>query len=522
MSDRKFYITTAINYVNGPPHLGHAYEAIVADVIARFRRLDGFDTYFLTGTDEHGQKVEKTAVASGKQPQQFCDDISGMFRAMDAAFNISHDDFIRTTEERHKKGAQELWRQLEAKGDIYLGGYKGWYSTRDEAFYAEDETEKRPDGKRYSRESGTEVEWMEEESYFFRLSAYTDKLLDYYEKHPDFIQPAFRKSELVNFVKQGLTDLSISRTSFKWGVPVPGNDRHIMYVWLDALANYMTALGYPDQDSAKYKKFWPCDIHLIGKDIVRFHAVYWPAFLLSAGLPLPKTILSHGHWISGGQKMSKSLGNVVSPEFMLQNYGLDQTRYFLMREMVFGQDGDYTHDLALARINADLANAFGNLCQRSLAQIAKNCEGKVPEHGTFTDDDKALLDKAGEKLLAGVRSDFDQFHFHKALEKIWGVVSDANIYIDTQAPWGLKKTDVARMGTVLYVLAEVIRNLGLIVQPFMPDSAAKILDQVAVTERGFNAMGAKHALKSGTPLPAPAGVFPRILSAEEQKKRGMA
>jgi methionyl-tRNA synthetase len=510
---KSFYITTAISYVNAAPHIGHAYEAIGADVMARFKRLDGYDVYFLTGTDEHGQKVEKSAKAAGKSPQQFADEIAALFSGMCDSLDVSYDQFIRTTADFHKKACQDIWQKMEANGDIYLNKYAGWYSTRDERFYTEDELTSLPDGKKISTETKTEVEWMEEESYFFKLSAYTERLLKLYEDQPDWIQPAFRKNEVVSFVKQGLHDLSISRTTFDWGVPVPGNDRHIMYVWVDALANYISALGYPDVNAEKFKKYWPCDVHLIGKDIIRFHAVYWPAFLMSAGLPLPKRIFGHGFLLTSGEKMSKSLGNVIAPKDLIAKYGVDAARYVLMREATFGQDGDISYELMTNRVNAELANNLGNLVQRTLSMIGKNCEGKVPEPGLLEDADKALLQKAGQEMLVQVRGEFEKMQFSRAIEEFISVSHAANLYIDEQAPWTLKKTNPARMATVLYVLAEVIRNLGLIIQPFTPTASQKMLDQVAVpaNERSFAFIGEAHALKAGTPLPAPSGVFPRIV-----------
>ena len=380
---KTFYITTAISYVNGPPHLGHAYEAISTDVIARFKRLDGYDVHFLTGTDEHGQKVERSAQKAGKAPKAFCDEISGLFQQMDRDLGISNDDFIRTTEPKHYRSSQAIWRKLEANGDIYLGKYAGWYSVRDEAFYGEDETEIR-DGRRFARPTGTEVDWVEEPSYFFRLSAYQDKLLALYESQPDFVSPPHRRNEIVSFVKQGLADLSISRTSFKWGVPVPGDEKHIMYVWLDALTNYITAVGYPDVESPAFKKWWPADVHIIGKDIVRFHTVYWPAFLMSAGVPLPKRVFGHGFLNIKGQKMSKSVGNVLAPAEMKAEFGLDPMRYFLMREVPYGSDGDISTDVIVHRINGDLANDLGNLAQRVLSFVAKNAGAAVPQPGPTT------------------------------------------------------------------------------------------------------------------------------------------
>jgi methionyl-tRNA synthetase len=524
MTKPHFYITTAISYVNGPPHLGHAYEAIAADVMARFKRLDGFDVYFLTGTDEHGQKVQKTALAQGKTPQALCDEIAALFIAMCAQLGVSNDQFIRTTNAAHKESCQVIWGKMQEAGDIYLNKYAGWYSERDEAFYGEDELETAADGKKVAKSTGTPVHWMEEESYFFKLSEYTQKLLDYYEAHPEFIQPAFRRNEVVSFVKQGLKDLSISRTSFDWGVKVPNSKNHIMYVWVDALTNYISAIGYPDDKKGDFKKYWPADVHLIGKDIVRFHTVYWPAFLMSAGLPIPKRVFGHGFLLTRGEKMSKSLGNVISPQDLVDRFGVDATRYGLMREVTFGQDGDITYELLGNRVNAELANNIGNLAQRTLSQVAKNCAGKVPAPGTLEDADHLLLDKAGQALLVLVRNEFEKMQFSRALEEIVHVANAANLYIDAQAPWTLKKTNPPRMETVLYVLCEVIRNLGIILQPFTPSAAGKVLDQVAVPadKRAFEFMGSPHALATGTALPPPAGVFPRYVEPEQAKNAASA
>lgn len=516
MTDKTFYITTAISYVNGPPHLGHAYEAISTDVIARFKRLDGYDVMFLTGTDEHGQKVEKTARSNGTEPRDFCDDIAGKFQAMTRSLNISNDDFIRTTEPRHHASVQEIWRRIEAKGDIYLGKYAGWYSVRDEAFFGEDELTKGEgdDKGKLFAPSGAEVEWVEEESYFFKLSEYGDKLLAHYDANPNFILPHYRRNEIVNFVKQGLTDLSISRTSFNWGIPVPGDDRHIMYVWLDALTNYITATGFPDEELESYKKYWPADVHVIGKDIMRFHTIYWPAFLMSAELPLPKRVFGHGFLNIEGQKMSKSLGNVITPAAMVDEFGLDQVRYFLMREVPYGNDGSFSKESMVNRINSDLANDLGNLGQRVLSMIAKNCEGKAPQPGAFTPEDEALISAAKGALLA-MRDAMETQAIHKMLEAIWKVVGDANRYVDQQAPWALKKTDPERMATVLYVLADVIRILGIYVQSTVPDSAANLLDQLSVPADARRFADVETALIPGTELPKPSPVFPRYVEAEE-------
>ncbi len=514
-NDKTFYITTPIYYVNDKPHLGHAYTTIACDVMARHKKLDGFETYFLTGTDEHGQKVQQAAEAKGVDPQAFTDEVSQVFRDLLPPLNIANNDFIRTTEARHKKACQELWKRLVKSGDIYLSKYAGWYAVRDEAYYGEDELKDGPNGKKIAP-SGAECEWVEEESYFFKLSAWQDKLLDLYTKQPDFIMPEARRNEVMSFVKSGLRDLSVSRTRLNWGVPVPDAPGHVMYVWIDALTNYISALGFPDETSSLYKKFWP-GVHVVGKDIIRFHTVYWPAFLMAAGIPIPQKVYAHGWWTIEGQKMSKSLGNVISPYDLIEQYGLDQSRYFLLREVPFGSDGDFSRAQAVSRINSDLANGLGNLCQRTLSMIAKNCDGKVPSHGDFTAEDKALLDIAQKTMISDLRKYFDQFAFHKGLEHIMKLVYDANAYIDTQAPWGLKKTDVARMGTVLYVLAETIRCLGIAMQSTTPESAAKILDQVAVSmdARTYEHVSPKHALKPGTALPAPEGVFPRIQVEEK-------
>lgn len=514
MTKPSFYVTTPIYYVNDKPHIGHAYTTIACDALARFKRLDGYDVKFLTGTDEHGLKVMQAAQKAEISPQALTDQVSVNFRDMMPQLNISNDQFIRTTDPAHKAAVQAIWQQMEAAGDIYMDNYGGWYATRDEAFYGEDELTTGEDGKKYGP-YGVPVEWVEEESYFFRLSAWQDRLLEFYEKHPEFIQPSYRRNEVTSFVKSGLRDLSISRTTFDWGVQVPGNEKHVMYVWVDALTNYISALGYPNTDAPEYKKFWPASVHMVGKDILRFHAVYWPAFLMSAGLPLPKTVFAHGWWTVEGQKMSKSLGNAISPQAMVDIFGVDQIRYALLREVSFGQDGDFSQKSIITRINAELANTIGNLAQRTLSQIAKNCDGKVPQPGILEDADHALLAQCGQDMLLAVRTEFDRLQFNKALEIIVQAANAANIYIDAQAPWTLKKTDTARMQTVLYVLAEAIRNIAIMLQPFCPDAAMRMLDQVAAPAeaRDFSHIGSLHSLKPGVTLPAPAGVFPRIVEA---------
>jgi methionyl-tRNA synthetase len=503
-----FYITTPIYYVNGAPHIGHAYTSIATDVVARFKRLDGYDVFFLTGTDEHGQKVEKAAADAGIDPQTFTDKGAADFRAMADAMNISYDDFIRTTEPRHKHSTAELWRRIAANGDIYLGHYEGWYAVRDEAFYDESELTTRPDGTRIAP-SGAPAEWVREPSYFFRLSAYQDRLLKLYEDNPEFVAPSSRRSEVLSFVKGGLRDLSISRTTFSWGIPVPDAPGHVMYVWLDALNNYVTACGFPDTTAPRWH-YWPADVHMVGKDIIRFHAVYWPAFLMAAGLPLPKRISSHGWWVVEGEKMSKSLGNVIEPRKLAETYGLDQIRYFLLREKPFGADGSMSHPAIVSRINVELANDLGNLAQRSLSLIARNCGGILPARAPHTEDDIALLTHV-EALPDLVRANIDRQTFHDGLEEIWKVIRAANGYIDRQAPWALNKTDKTRMNAVLRVLVDTIRTVATLLQPFMPSSMANMLDQLGVPQDARSFAALQTPLTDGTALPPPQGVFPRYV-----------
>lgn len=512
MAQPKFYITTAISYPNGAPHIGHAYEALATDAIARFHRLDGEDVYFLTGTDEHGLKMKQTAAKAGLAPRELADRNAALFKKLVAALNCSNDDFIRTTEPRHYRSSEEIWRRMEASGDIYKDSYSGWYSVRDEAYYAESETEVRPDNIRYGPQ-GTPVEWVEEESYFFRLSAYQDRLLALYEAHPNFIGPEERRNEVISFVKGGLRDLSVSRL-FDWGIPVPTDPRHVMYVWVDALTNYITGVGFPDDKSQSFTRYWPADLHVIGKDIVRFHAVYWPAFLISAGLALPRRVFAHGFLFNRGEKMSKSVGNVVDPFAMIEHYGVDPVRYFFLREVPFGQDGNYSHEAIVQRINADLANDLGNLAQRSLSMIARNAGGAVPEPGALERDDKLLLDQA-DALLEIARDAMKSQAIHQVLNAIWAVVADANRYFAAAAPWELRKSNPERMATVLWLTAEVVRQVAILVQPVMPASAGKLLDQLAVPagERQFASLGPRGRLKAGAPLPAPTGVFPRHVDA---------
>ena len=516
MTKKTFYTTTAISYPNGAPHIGHAYEALATDALARFKRLDGYDVMFLTGTDEHGQKILQTAEAQGIAPAELAEQMTQQFVEMVAALNCSNDDFIRTTEPRHQKTVQALWKKMDHNGDIYLDKYSGWYSVRDEAYYSEDETELRDD-KRFSIKTQTPVEWVEEESYFFKLSAYQDKLLAHYEEFPDFIGPAERRNEVISFVKSGLIDLSISRTTFDWGIPVLQNKDHVTYVWLDALTNYLSATGYVDDQgeptNGPRAKFWPADLHIIGKDIIRFHAVYWPAFLMSAGIPLPKRVYAHGFLFNRGEKMSKSVGNVVSPGDLIKEFGVDQLRFFFLREVPFGKDGNYSHEAIVNRVNADLANDIGNLAQRSLSMIAKNCAGRVPECGQLTKADKDIL-AAANALLAIVREHHDKQAIHRALEAIWRVIGDANKYFAAQEPWALKKTDPERMATVLYVTAELIRQFAILTQPYIPAGAAQMLDLLSIDadKRQFSDLA--QPLASGIELPKPSGVFPRYVEKE--------
>jgi methionyl-tRNA synthetase len=506
-----YYITTAIAYPNGAPHIGHAYEAIATDAIARFMRLDGRDVFFLTGTDEHGIKMLQTAAKENVTPRQLVERNVPRFQAMVKKFNCSNDDFIRTTEARHYRSSEAIWERMEAAGDIYLDKYSGWYSVRDEAYYDEKETRLDDKGQRLGP-NGTPVEWVEEESYFFRLSKYAPKLLELYQRAPDFVLPKERLNEVTSFVRGGLQDLSLSRTTFDWGIKVPSNSKHIMYVWVDALTNYITAVGFPDTESEKFKKYWPADLHVIGKDIVRFHAVYWPAFLMSAGIAVPRRVFSHGFLFNRGEKMSKSVGNVIDPFALADAYGVDPLRYFLLREVPFGQDGNYSHEAIVARINADLANDLGNLAQRSLSMVARNLGGVLPKPGALQASDKAMLD-AADDLVGKAREAMLTQQLHQVLNAIWAVVAEANRYFAGAAPWALAKTDPPRQGTVLYVTAEVLRQVAILILPFMPASGEKLLDLLAIpaSERQFVQLGGHHRIATGAKLPAPAAVFPRYV-----------
>jgi methionyl-tRNA synthetase len=510
----KYYVTTAIHYPNGPPHIGHAYEEIATDAIARFMRLDGYDVFFLTGTDEHGIKMLQTANKERVTPQELIARTVPRFQALVERLECSNDAFIRTTEARHHRSSEAIWQRMEAAGDIYLDKYSGWYSVRDEAYYDEEETKLTERGQRVGPQ-GTPVEWVEEESYFFRLSAYAARLLNHYERHPYFVLPKERLNEVASFVRAGLRDLSISRTTFEWGIKVPGNSRHIMYVWVDALTNYITGVGFPDTDSQPFRRYWPADLHVIGKDIVRFHAVYWPAFLMSAGIELPRRIFSHGFVFNRGEKMSKSVGNVIDPFALADAYGVDQLRYFLLREIPFGQDGTYSHEAIVNRINADLANDLGNLAQRSLTMVARQLGGVLPNPGALSEADKTIL-AAADDTIDKAREAMKIQGLHQVLNTAWAVVADANRYFANEAPWALAKTDPVRQGTVLYITAEVIRQVAILAQPFMPASAAKLLDLLAVPadQRSFAELGGSRRIAPGVAMPAPFPVFPRYVDSE--------
>ena len=508
-----FYITTAISYPNGKPHIGHAYEAIAADVIARFQRQLGRDVRFQTGTDEHGLKMAQKARDLGITPKQLADEMSQHFIDMCDALNVSYDVFIRTSEPRHHAATQELWRRMEANGDLYLDRYEGWYSVRDEAYYDASELVDGEGGEKLSPQ-GTPVEWTVEESWFFRLSKYAQPLLDLLNANPDFLQPDSRRNEILRFIEGGLRDLSVSRTSFDWGIKVPGSDGHVMYVWVDALTNYITGLGFPDE-TGDYAKYWPANLHLIGKDIVRFHAIYWPAFLMSAQLPVPQRVFGHGFLLNRGQKESKSLGNVTDPIALAEQFGVDTLRYFLMREVAFGQDGSYSPEAIVTRANAELANSFGNLAQRSLSMIFKNLDGKLSADQPLTDADRALLAEV-DAGVAALKTAFEDLAFSDGLDSWMRAVFACNQYVDEQAPWTLRKTDPVRMEAVLMVLLRAVRTLAIAVRPVVPASADKLLDQlgIAADARDFaaldNAQWFEQLVASGFTVAQPVGVFPRL------------
>jgi len=474
MSKKNFYITTPIYYPSGNPHMGHAYSSIVADVFARFKRLEGKNVYFLTGTDEHGLKIQREAEKNNKDVKVFCDELSSKFKDLSKILNLSIDNFIRTTEERHHRSVQSLWKRLLESGDIYLSKYAGWYSVSDEAYYTEDEIIT-DNGKKVSKLSGSTVDWLEEESYFFKLSAWQNKLLEHYKNNPSFVSPKSRNNEIVQFVKSGLNDLSVSRTSFKWGIPVPNDNKHIVYVWLDALTNYISALNFPNTEDSLYKNFWPANIHIIGKDILRFHAVYWPAFLMAANLPLPLKIYGHGWILSDEKKMSKSLGNILNPIEIINTYGIDQLRYYLIKEVSLGNDGSVSMENLKNCINNDLANNFGNLCQRVFSFIEKNCEGKLPKPDKLKQEDSIFLNVLINKVPELI-SDMNDQNLNDYIKKVVNFSFSANKYFNDLQPWTLKKTDISRMNTILYTIVSQIKNISILLSPIIPISSEKILD----------------------------------------------
>ena len=507
--NKHYYITTPIYYPSGKPHMGHAYSSIISDVFARFKKIDGYNVHFLTGTDEHGLKIQRASEENKMKPLEFCNKISKTFKNLCKILNLSNTDFIRTTEDRHKKSVQHLWKELEKSGDIYLSKYSGWYSVSDEAFYNEDEIETK-DGEKVSVNSGSRVEWVEEESYFFKLSKWQDKLLDYYEKNPNFILPQSRKNEVVSFVKSGLRDLSVSRKSFSWGIKVPSNEEHVIYVWLDALTNYISALKYPDISNELYNNFWPADVHIIGKDILRFHAIYWPAFLLAAKIPLPKRVYGHGWILSGEEKMSKSKGNILDPLEIIDNYGLDPLRYYLIKEVSFGNDGNISKEKLEDCTNSDLANNYGNFCQRVTAFAEKNCDSKVPDSVEFNDQDKNILDNFSNNIKT-LRSYIDDQKLNSYVNFIVNVLFDANKYFNDQEPWN-KKNDKKRLNTIIYTSLELIRKISIMLYPIIPSSSIKSLSVFNIKEKDilFDTIKEHKYLKSNSKIDRVDILFKKI------------
>ena len=497
--DKNYYITTPIYYPSAKPHMGHAYSSIIADFFARFKRIDGYKVYFLTGTDEHGLKIQRAAEKKGVEPLAFCDEISKTFKNLSKTLNLTNNDFIRTTESRHKKSVQYLWEELKKNDDIYLSKYSGWYSVSDEAFYNEDEIEDL-DNKKVAISSKSPVEWVDEESYFFRLSKWEKALLEFYEKNPDFISPASRKNEVISFVKSGLKDLSVSRKSFSWGIKVPNDNEHVIYVWLDALTNYISALNYPNKDDELYKKFWPASVHLIGKDILRFHAIYWPAFLLAAKITPPKKVYGHGWILSNEEKMSKSKGNILDPLEIIKQYGLDPLRYYLIKEVSFGNDGNISQERLEDCINSDLANNFGNLCQRVSAFVIKNCDSKVPEKIKFENDDIKILDEYSQNLDK-LRSEIDNQNINYYIDYIVSRLFEANKYFNDQEPWK-KKDDKIRLNTIVYTTLEIVRKVTFLLYPIIPQSSLKALKIFNLEEKDviFETIGNNEFLKKGSAI----------------------
>ena len=485
-----FYITTPIYYPSGKPHMGHAYSSIVADIFARFKRIEGYNVYFLTGTDEHGHKIQKEAEKNNKDPKNFCDEISETFRSLTNTLNLTNNDFIRTTESRHYKSVNEIWKRLVKSGDIYLDKYSGWYSVSDEAYYDEDEIEEK-DGKKISKSSGSLVEWVEEESYFFKLSAFQKKLLNYYKENKDFILPQSRRNEVVSFVEKGLNDLSISRTSFSWGIPVPENKKHIIYVWLDALTNYLSALNFPNTEDEKYKSFWPADVHIIGKDILRFHAIYWPAFLFAAKLPLPKRVFGHGWILSDDKKMSKSLGNILDPIEIIKDYGIDQLRYYLIKEVSLGNDGSISMENLKNCINNDLANNYGNLCQRVFSFIKKNCNNKIPKVNNLEENDIRLIKNVKNSLPKLIEL-INKQDLNEYIKTVVNFSFEANKYFNDSEPWTFKKKDPVRMNEILFTIVEQIKNISILLNPIIPISTKKVLDTINISDKDISIESIKN------------------------------
>ena len=510
MDNKNYYITTPIYYPSGKPHMGHAYSSIIADIIARFKKIEGCKVYFLTGTDEHGLKIEREANKNKKEPREFCNEITLTFKNLTKTLNLSNNDFIRTTEERHYKSVKEIWLRLEKSGDIYLDKYSGWYSVSDEAYYDDDEIID-DKGSKKSKISGSKVEWVEEESYFFKLSKWEKKLLDFYEKNPDFILPKTRRKEVVNFVKKGLKDLSVSRTSFKWGIPVPSNNKHIIYVWLDALTNYISALNFPDTNNKLYKDFWPANIHIIGKDILRFHAIYWPAFLFAAKLQPPKRVFGHGWILSNERKMSKSLGNILDPIEIINKYGVDQLRYYLVKEVSLGNDGSISLDNLKNCINNDLANNFGNLCQRVFTFIDKNCDSKIPSPGLLNKKDKNLINEINNKIL-DLKRMINYQDLNSYVKEVINFSFNSNKYFNDEEPWKLKKTNTERMNTVLYCILNQIKSISILLYPIMPGSMKNTLKRLGVSENNINLNQVENfkLLKSGSIIIKGSILFEKI------------